>query len=328
VAVDADGKRGAGQAVAAGWDTYWHGAGGGAAFSRGGTSHPLVLSFWDEFFGKVREDYTRPRVVDIASGSGAVVDCARAALGGIPAEFTCVDISESAIAALVKRLPDVTGVVADARDIPLESEAYDIATSQFGIEYAGLDAVYEIARLPAPGGRLALLLHHRHGGIYRQCAASLDAIRMMQAEEFVPRVIETFEAGFAAYRGGSKSAYQAAATRLNPALRAVESIMRKHGRDVADGTVVRLYKDVAAVHGRLPNYEPSEVLSWLRGLQKELEAYAERMASMCDAAIDADTFEKLRDGLQHKGFVIDRADALQNAATGVPLGWALIATRV
>jgi len=310
-----------------GWNTYWHGAGTGAAFSKGGTSHPLVLSFWAEVFGKVRADYNSPRAVDIASGSGAVVACALAALEGGPAEFTCVDISESAIAALVKRFPDVTGVVADARDIPLPSESYDIVTSQFGVEYAGLDAVDEVARLPASGGRLALLIHHRHGGIYRQCAASLDAVRMMQAAEFVPRVIETFEAGFAAFRGGGGSAYQAAASKLKPALRNVEAIMKKYGRDVADGTVVRLYKDVAAVHGRLQNYEPSEVLSWLQGMQKELEAYAERMASMCNAAIDADTFAKLRDGLQHKGYEIDRAEPLQNNATGVPLGWALIATR-
>src|SRR6056300_779946 len=61
---------------ATGWDTYWQGAGSGAAFSRGGTSHPVVLSFWGSFFAKVREDYVRPRVADIASGSGAVVDCA------------------------------------------------------------------------------------------------------------------------------------------------------------------------------------------------------------------------------------------------------------
>lgn len=327
MSVDRNGTRETGQPVAAGWDTYWHGAGGGAAFSRGGTSHPLVLSFWDDFFRKVRDDYARPRMADIASGSGAVVDCARSALDGAPAQFTCVDISGSAIDALVKRFPDVRGVVADARDIPLESESYDIVTSQFGIEYAGLDAIGEIARLPASGGRLALLLHHRHGGIYRQCAASLDAIRTMQAAGFVPRAITMFEAGFAACRGESRAAYQAAARNLNPAVREMESIMRKYGTEVADGTIVRLYKDVATIHGRLPNYEPSEVLGWLQGMQTELEAYAERMASMCDAAIDADTFAGLRDKLQSWGYAIDRADALENISTGVPLGWALIATR-
>lgn len=285
------------------------------------------MSFWADVFRQVREDYPDPRVTDIASGSGAVVDCARAALADSSAVNTCVDITESAIAALVERLPGVRGIVADASRIPLESASCDFVTSQFGVEYAGLDAVGEIARLPVSGGRLALLLHHRHGGIYRQCAASLDAIRMLQAAAFVPRVIETFEAGFAASRGENSAAYQAAAQRLNPALRAVESIMMKHGRDVADGTVVRLYKDVAAIHKRLPNYEPSEVLGWLQGMQRELDAYAERMASMCAAALDTDAFAKLRDTLHSSGCTIDRADALQNAATGVPLGWALVATR-
>lgn len=311
----------------AGWDTYWHGAGHDAAFSSGGTSHPAILAFWGEFFSQVREDYTCPRIVDMASGSGAVVDCARKALGDAPASFTCVDVSPSAITTLLSRFPGVTGIVADARSIPLESGSNDIVTSQFGIEYAGLEAVNEVARLPVRGGRVALLMHHRNGGIYRQCAASHDAIRMLAASKFIPRTIATFEAGFAASRGEGSTAYQAAATKLNPAIRAVESIMKKHGSDVADGTIVRLYKDVAAVHGRLPNYEPSEVLSWLRGMEKELEAYAERMDSMCAAAIDEQTFAELRDDLKRKGYTIDRADSLKNGVTGVPLGWALIATR-
>jgi SAM-dependent methyltransferase len=312
---------------ATGWDTYWQGAGSGAAFSRGGTSHPVVLSFWGSFFAKVREDYVRPRVADIASGSGAVVDCALSTLGGDPAVFTCVDISEAAIDALVTRLPHVKGIVADASNVPLESESFDIVTSQFGIEYAGLDAIDEIARLPAAGGTLALLLHHRNGGIYRQCAASRDAIRMMQSVAFIPRAVAMFEAGFVACHGSGRAAYEAAARDLKPAVREMESIMRRYGREVADGTIIRLYKDVATIHGRMQNYEPSEVLSWLRGMQMELEAYAERMASMCDAAIDADVFASLRDRLQPMGYTIDRADALQNVAAGVPLGWVLIAER-
>ena len=312
--------------AAAGWDTYWHGASGGAAFSSGGTSHPVVLSFWDGFFRTVRTNYERPRILDVASGSGAVVDCARTVFEGDPHDFTCVDISESAIAALVKRLSGVTGIVADARSIPLDSESYDVVTSQFGIEYAGLEAIDEILRFPAKGGRLALLLHHRDGGIYRQCAASLDAVRTLQAVEFIPLTIATFEAGFAA-RPGEDSAYMAAAKRLSQAVRAAEAIMKKYGRDVADGTIVRLYRDVAAVNRRLPNYDRSEVLGWLRGMQKELEAYAERMDSMCAAAIDAKTFAGLSERLKHGGYTIDRADALLNAGTGVPLGWVLLATR-
>jgi len=313
--------------AAAGWDTYWHGARHGAAFSSGGTSHPLVLSFWRDFFSTVREDHVRLRIADIASGSGAVVECARTVLDGLPAEFTCIDISESAISTLVDRFPEVSGVVADARAIPLESESYDVAASQFGIEYAGLEAIDEMLRLPASGGRLALLLHHRNGGIYRQCAASLDAIRMMQAAGFVPHAIAMFEAGFAACRGESRVAYESAVRQLNPAVRAMESIMKKHGREVADGTIVRMYKDVATIHGRLPHYEPSGVLGWLRGMETELEAYADRMASMCAAAIDAKAFARLRDKLESENYTIVRGEPLANAQTVAPLAWALIATK-
>lgn len=311
----------------AGWDTYWQGARSGAAFSGGGTSHPLVLSFWRDFFETVRGDYARPSIVDIASGNGAVVDCARSVFADAQAEFTCVDISESAIAALVNRLPGVEGVVADARAIPLAGESCDVVTSQFGIEYAGPEALDETARLPARGGRLALLVHHRHGGIYRQCSASLDAIRMMQAASFIPHVIATFEAGFAASRGGSKTAYRDAAQKLNPAVRAVEEIMKKYGTGVADGTVVRLYKDVAAIHGRLPNYDPGEVVGWLRGMQAELDAFAERMKSMCAAAIDAESFSEWTGRLERSGYDIDRADPLQDRSVAEPLAWALVATK-
>lgn len=191
--------------------------------------------------------------------------------------------------------------MADARAVPLESGSYDIVTSQFGIEYAGLDAINEIARLPVSGGRLALLLHHRHGGIYRQCSASLDAIRILQESHFIPRTIETFKAGFAAYRGESNSNVPDAAVKMNSAIKAVESIMIKHGSGVADGIVIRFYKDIATIHSRLPKFEKSEVLGWLEGMQQELEAYAERMASMCAAAIDGASFDGLSDTLERCG---------------------------
>ena len=35
------------------WDTYWQGAQTSAAYTGGGSSHPLVLSFWDDYFHAV-----------------------------------------------------------------------------------------------------------------------------------------------------------------------------------------------------------------------------------------------------------------------------------
>jgi hypothetical protein len=132
--------------------------------------------------------------------------------------------------------------------------------SQFGVEYSGLDALAKVSRLAARGGRIALLLHRAHGGIYRQCAASLDAIKMLQTPRLIPLTITMSEAEFVACRGKSSDAFQEAARKLSPALRIVESIMKKYRSVVADRAIVRLYKDVADIHCRLPNYEPFEVL--------------------------------------------------------------------
>jgi SAM-dependent methyltransferase len=224
-------------------------------------------------------------------------------------------------------MPDVHGIVADARAIPLVSARFNIVTSQFGIEYAGLDAIDEILRLIAPGGRLAMLVHHRSGGIYRQCAASLDAVQQMLASGLIAGSIDMLEAGFDALRGGLRDEYEKKARALVPALRTVESILQRHGQQVADGAVLQLYKDIRDISNRLAHYEPDEVLQWLRHMEDEVRAYAGRMASMCDAAFDSDTFSQLCDQIRASGFGIVRSEPLTVADRDIPLAWILVAAR-
>lgn len=309
------------------WDTYWRDAMDGAAYTSGGLHHPAIQSFWDGFFRRARVEYDAPKIIDIASGNGAVVECAASAFGEQSMDFTCLDISASAIRTLKQRFPAVHTIVADALQIPLDSASYDLATSQFGIEYAGLDAISEVARLVAPGGQLALLLHNRSGSIYRECAASLDAMQRLQEANFIPYAIDMFEKGFAACRGADRADYETAALQLAPAVKTLESIMTQHGGHVANNAVLRLYNDVADIHERIQHYEPSEVLNWLDRMQGELQAFAGRMASMCDSAIDSNAFERLCEVLRKQSFTTLRAEALADSNQQHPLAWALIAMR-
>jgi ubiquinone/menaquinone biosynthesis C-methylase UbiE len=309
------------------WDTYWRGAVHGAAYTSGGVKHPTIQSFWDEFFRSAKAKSDAPKIIDIASGSGPVVESAMRAFAGQLPDFTCLDISASAIRILEQRFPTVHTIVADARQIPLESAGFDIVSSQFGSEYAGLEAIDEIARLVAPGGQLALLLHKRSSSIYRECAASLDAIERIQQAKFVPYAIAMFEKGFAACRGADRTEYEAAAKQLAPAVVALESIITQHGTHVAGDLVTRLYDDVATIHEQMPQYEPSEVLNWLNRMEVELQAFAGRMASMRDAAIDSNTFERLCEGLRRQAFTTIRAEALAEPDQPLALAWALIAIR-
>lgn len=309
------------------WDTYWHGAERGDAFTGGGSRHPSIGRFWETVFGNVARGRKSLRLVDIAGGSGSVVERATNGLGERLEELACVDLSPSAMKLLEQRFPGVRAVVADARNTGLESGRYDVVTSQFGMEYAGLESINEMMRLAADDGLLAMLVHHRGGGIYRQCSASYAALREFEASNFIDTAIAAFEAGFAASRGGAPHAYEAAAKRHMPAIRAAEAILRKYGPDVADGTVVRLYKDVAAVHRRLTHYDPEEVLGWLRHMADEIDAYAGRMASMCEAAINEAAFSDLCRRIESGGFRLLRNDALIVPERNAALAWAIVAVR-
>jgi ubiquinone/menaquinone biosynthesis C-methylase UbiE len=311
--------------VAESWDTYWHGTGHVGSYSIGGVNHPAIRAFWDEFFQAVKQDYSAPKIIDIASGNGAVLECAMATFADQQTDFTCLDISDAAIANIRDRFPHVHGIVTDARSIPFDSGSFEIATSQFGVEYAGPEAINEVARLIAPNGRLAFLLHSHAGSIHRECVKSLDAITQVQESRFIPYAIEMFSAGFEAVRGADRTTYEAAAKKLAPAVGALEAIMTQYGLQVADNTISRLYNDVAQIHQEIQHYEPGDVLDWLNRMEGELDAYAGRVSSMSDSAIDSDTFKKILDGLRSLDFSIQRAVPLEVADHEFPLAWVLIA---
>ena len=309
------------------WDTYWRGTGDIAAFSSGGVNHPAILAFWTDIFASIPTSLSAPGMIDLATGNGAVVEVALAMPGIKSTDITCVDISQAAIENVEQRFPGVSGVVADALAVPLEDSGFDLATSQCGVEYAGLDAIYEAARLLAPGGQLAMLLHVQGGIVFKECDDSLNAIRRFRDARFIPHAIELFETGFAAVRGADRAPYDAAGRQLAPAVKEADAIMADYGEHVAGDTIARLYDDVGRIHSAMPQYEPAEVLTWLETMNGELDAYAERMSSMADAAIDQDNFENICRRLEKDGFTMRRAEALTPGDQSLPLAWVLIAEK-
>ena len=309
------------------WDTYWQGTGDVGAFSAGGASHPAVLAFWEEFFRTVKQKYDAPLMIDLASGNGALVEAALGEFADAEVDITCVDLSAAAIENIQNRFPQVQGLVSNARTIPLESGRFDIVTSQFGVEYAGLEAIDEAARLLAPGGVLALMLHNQAGSIHRECEQALDAIHRVQESGFMPHAIEMLRTGFEAVRGADRAPYDAAAKRLAPALQALEEIMAQYGEHVAGDTIARLYSDMGRIHSRIQHYDPDEVLDWLKKMDGELGAYAGRMSSMSECAIDGKTFDRICTGLRQRGYRTETAGPLIAPGHDLPLAWVLVAER-
>lgn len=317
--------------VAHDWDAYWRGSSDGMAFASEGVAHPLVLQFWQDFFAETQHSRPGAAFLDFASGNGAIVDAAVQAFGNELPSFTCLDTSRSAIEMLKIRYPGVEGLVADALSVPLPSATFDIATSQFGVEYAGVEAVDEMARLIVPGGQIALLIHIKDGAIFEECTASLSAVRKMQEIGFIPAAIEMFNEAHICLRGespdNSREKYDAAARKMLPIYQDMKGIMNEYGEHVAGDTVLRMYTEVDRINGRLMHHDPVEVIEWLQNTNSELDAYNGRMRSMCDAALDKATFDRVRQGLEEQGFTIEQSGPLGQSDSQLPLAWSLIATK-
>lgn len=322
MATTGNGER-AGGRQDSGWEAYWRGTGDAEAWTVGGSSHPLLAAFWERFFDAFAGLPPTPRMLDLASGNGAVVAIAMERLADKRPQVSCLDLSAAAVENIRRRFPSVRGIVSDAGRVPLDDGGFEIVTSQFGVEYAGPDAVGEAARLLAPGGRLGLLMHIRDGIIERECRASLDAVTCIGDAGFVPLARDMFRHGFAAVRGADRAPYDEAARRLAPAARRVERLVIEQGEQVAGGTPAQLYADVARIHGRLPAYDPGEVLGWLDRMEMELADYGERMSAMVGAALDEPAFEEICRRLAAAGCELDRRGPLVSLGDDLPLAWAV-----
>ena len=313
--------------VANSWDAYWQGTGETGAYSSGGVNHPAIEAFWTGLFSNLQNEQSAPALLDIASGNGAVIECALDAFAGHPIDISCVDVSPAAIANINSRFPSVKGLVSDACSISLEDAGFDLVTSQFGVEYAGREAIPEAARLLRAGGHLALLMHSESGAIHQECSDNLNAITRFRDSDFIVNASKMFKAGFEAVRGADRTPYDEAASQLAPAVAEAEAIMREFGEGVADDTVARLYSDVGRIHGEIQHYEPDEVLGWLERMEAEMNTYVGRMSSMVEAALDEAGFEAICEELAALGCEINRAGPLLAAGNDIPLAWVIVAQK-
>jgi ubiquinone/menaquinone biosynthesis C-methylase UbiE len=149
----------------AAWSRYW----------KQDVLHSLPGSFAGNYEGAIGRFWLRHlsalgaghRILDIATGNGAIPRLACKACAGDMPRIDAIDLAEvspdwlsAQPAACRDALRFHSGVSAEA--LPFPDGSFDLATSQYGIEYCD-DArtVPELARVLRPGGRVALLVHQR-----------------------------------------------------------------------------------------------------------------------------------------------------------------------
>ena len=118
------------------------------------------------------------RVLDVACGTGVVTRLAAAAVGE-SGSVVGLDVSPSMLGVARALTPPETEVrwrEASAEAIPFSDATFDLVLSQLGLQFVSdrPAAVHEMRRVLAPGGRLALNVAGRAGGIFEAAEPAFE----------------------------------------------------------------------------------------------------------------------------------------------------------
>ena len=314
------------------WDAYWVNAQSSAAHKDGGPQDEALEHFWTQVFNEVLPiTAIKPALLDIACGNGAV---ARYALNSSRnmvehnSLYICgVDESTAALSEMCRRQASLAGVAASALQLPFEDASFSLVTSQFGMEYAGINVFTEAIRVLDKGGLIAAVMHMKGGGIYKECEVNLEAINGFQES----MILNNFEALFRGLlnqeKNNTKEHIQNLDRNLSESVKTVEAVLRRWGKGVASETLLRIYSDIGHMYGRLNNYEPDELFNWLEVMRQELESYAGRMSSMLNAALDKSEFDNALINMDSMGLEIRIQDTLKFGRNALPSAWVFIAEK-
>lgn len=151
------------------WTAFWQTPGQVQCVADAPAVQRVLTRHWASFAASLQPG---ERVLDLGCGAGAV---ARALLTGRrDVRVTGVDFAKIplVIHAQVELLCDTA-----MESLPFADASFAAAVSQFGFEYAQIDAAAkEMARVLAPGGKLSFLAHHAGSAVVGANRARLSAL--------------------------------------------------------------------------------------------------------------------------------------------------------
>lgn len=287
------------------WDQFWSGHGRNAALLDSPVGVELLQRAWSEYFRQFTTHPGSKRILDIASGAGEVARIAHSVLGA-EATITGLDYSPHAVESLSEDSAISEALVGDARTLPFHDSVIDIVVSQFGIEYAGIEAFPESVRPLRKGGYLRIVAHHANGAIHRECAANRELSRSILNSG----VFETSLVLFTNLRErqGEVALNKAVAEVHNsvPAFR--EAIVNAQPDIAGRAFAERLYNDFTKIFSRLKAFDPVDLINWGEAARTETRAYEARMAAMTEAALTEKDISIVMSHMESNNMIVCRSD--------------------
>lgn len=281
------------------WTEYWaagalHSCAGSYAGNYGGE----IAAFWRGVFDALGDG---AMVLDLCCGNAPLSKLLLEQHGSTSSvRIDAVDAALVAPAWIDALAPEARAALrvhagVDAAALPFAAARFDLCMSQYGVEYAGLGAMREVARVLRPAGRFAAVLHHADSRPVRIARAELAHLGWLQEQGVLAAAAGMIEPmARAGTEPGRESlrhdpAANAARARFNQTMQALEARARQPFADVLTETRDAL----AAVlqHARAAGEQPGRAA--LAAVAHGLEANELRQRELVDCALDEDGVRNL-----------------------------------
>jgi SAM-dependent methyltransferase len=312
------------------WSRYWaRGVPHSCIGTYGDRYGGAIAAFWKDVFAGLP---AVARVLDVATGNGALPRLLLDACSQPGVTCDAVDIATVQLPWLASAPPAERDRVrlhggVDAGALPFADHTFDLAVSQYGLEYTDLESsVPELLRVLAPRGGVALVLHHAQGRPATLAAIEIDHIRWLTAEggwfDATAAMIEpmarasTF-GGRASLQGDARAT--AARERFNRAQNELSA--RGTGQDGAD-VLFEMREAAMAVFALAGRDGAKAADAALAGVREELAAGATRLADLCAHALTGLQAQALRERLERALGVAATLGELREQGRHL-MGWAI-----
>jgi ubiquinone/menaquinone biosynthesis C-methylase UbiE len=178
------------------------------AYFRGGAVASCPVGPGDGYTGELREAWVRffselpdqARILDIGTGNGAIPLIALACAAALERQFQ-IHGSDLARIDPVRDVANGASLFAGiqfhpqvaSEELPFAAASFDAVTGQYALEYSNVgQALREIDRVLAPGGRAQFILHHADSVVALNARASLQQAGLVLEETMILRKLRRY----------------------------------------------------------------------------------------------------------------------------------------
>ena len=305
------------------WSQFWRSAGSSLAIEA--VRLPVLHKLWAEILIKIPPPADGAPLLELAAGSGSVSRHISKISHLAASTQLALDASVDALCEL--RCGEIA-VAGDLHGLPFTQRSMHLITSQFGVEYAGLDGFASAFDCVSAGGYFAFVIHLSDGVIHEECVKNSRLIGHFLESSFLPVAQGLINTSTGAQLSPD---HHQKAQMFRQTLPGVEQLLISAADGQAKDTLLQVYNAVADMVEAPRHYEAAVVDGWFSKTHAELAGYAQRMDQMCRSALSLQDRTAVTQLAEMRGFDITRHGIVYDDEDGLrpaPVAWHIVARRV